>query len=310
LRIKDRPKNIPLIQAVAAVGQVQLMKVYEKIFAEVDLLPAQVLLTKDDFTDRTRYTNAMNTISSLLKLKVVPVINENDTVAVDEIKLGDNDNLSAQVTNLAQADFLIILTDVAGLYTENPRKNKKAKLVRRIEKIDDRIKKMATRSFSTTGQGGMITKLQAAEIVTTSGIGMIIAGGEEENILLRLLAGEEIGTLFLPRQDKMASFKRWIAFTLPSRGEIVVDEGAEEAIKNNGCSLLPGGILEVKGDFKVGDKVKIITSQNQTLGCGLVNYSSEEIKKIKGQKTKQINKILGYKYFDEVIHRDSLVILD
>ncbi|MFH1612179.1 MAG: glutamate 5-kinase, partial [bacterium] len=273
LNIKHKPKNIPVIQAIAAVGQTQLMNIYEKFFKEQGLIVGQVLLTSEDFTNRTRYLNAMNTIFSLLKLKVIPIINENDAVAIDEIKFGDNDNLSAQVANLIEADLLVILTDVDGLYDNNPHKSKNVQIIKEVKKIDDEIKSFAGGSHSLTGKGGMITKLQAAKIVTESGIAMIIANGQEENIILKILSGEKKGTLFLPKEDKLTSRKKWIAFTLPSQGKLLIDKGAEKAIKNEGKSLLSSGIIDIQGTFFIGEKVDIADSFGKSFGCGIVNYN-------------------------------------
>lgn len=299
--IKKRPKIIPQIQAIASIGQVQLMKLYEKIFAYYNLKIAQILLTKDDFRNRTRYTNAKNTLFTLYNFGVIPIINENDTVAVDEIKFGDNDNLSALVTNLVEAELLIILTDVDGFYNEKG-------IIKTIKKITKTLETKATISKKDISIGGMITKLQAAKIVMNAGEYMVIANGKRKNTIIDILNGKEIGTVFMPKQKKMNAYKRWIAFNLPLSGTIIVDDGAMNAIIKNGKSLLPSGILKIEGNFDIGKTVEIATQDGNIFGRGLVNYSSAELNKIKGCQSKEISKILGYKYFDEIIHRDNLVV--
>ena len=310
LKLKRKPQTIPLKQAAAAVGQTQLMFVYDKFFRRYQRIVGQILLTQEDLTDRKRYLNARNTLRSLLSANVIPIINENDTVAVDEIKVGDNDILSALVTNLAEADLLIMLSDIDGLYTEDPKKDKKAKLILQVEKITPQIEAMAEGTLLETATGGMKTKIQAARMVTRAGEAIIIANGTRKNILTRLFAGEETGTLFLPeKQDKMASRKRWIAFRLGVRGVIIIDNGAKEALVARGKSLLPSGIIGYKGRFQPGDVVSLQDSKGREVARGMVNYSHDELEKIKGKKTHEIEKILGYKYYDEIIHRNNLVIL-
>ncbi len=309
LGLKERPRTLPGKQAAAAVGQSYLMHFYERFFRKRGYRVAQILLTQDDLTDRKRYLNARHTLMTLLKLNVIPIINENDSVGVEEIKFGDNDTLSALVTNLVEAGLLIILSDIDGLYATDPRKKKGGKLIRLVERIDSHIEASAGGPGEITSTGGMCTKLQAARIVTNSGEPMVIANGKTPQVIRRILEGEEIGTLFLPRKEKVTSRKRWIAFTRRRCGKILVDEGAKEALRLKGRSLLPSGIMKVEGDFREGDMVSVVNGDEGEFARGLSNYSSPEIKKVKGAKTKDIKSILGYKYYDEVIHRDNLVIL-
>jgi len=299
-----RPDNIPGKQAAAAVGQTHLMRIYELIFGEYGQTIAQILLTQGDINDRKRYINASNTISTLLQCDVIPIVNENDTVAVDEIKVGDNDTLSALLINLIKADLLIILSDVDGFYDNSE------KIIPVISAITPEIKAMAGGEGSETSVGGMITKLNAAEIVTGAGEIMVIANGQKPGILSRILEGENEGTIFLPKRDKMSSRKRWIAYSIHCKGTIKVDSGAKNALIRHGKSLLPSGIIDVIGDFDFGDAVKCVDEDNVEFAKGISNYSSEEIQKIKGKKTNEIESILGQVYYEEVIHRDKLVILE
>lgn len=310
---KTRPKTIPGQQAAAAVGQSHLMRIYELMFSEYGQIVAQVLLTQGDINDRKRYINVSNTLSTLLQSGVIPIVNENDTVAVEEIKFGDNDTLSALLMNLIQADLLIILSDVDGFY------DRSGEIVRVVWRITPELKEMAGKEGSSNAVGGMITKLRAAEIVTGAGEIMVIANGRKPNVITRILDGEEEGTVFLPKgftEDmanksfKMPSKKRWIAYSNKAKGTIKVDMGAKNALVNNGRSLLPSGIVDVSGEFEFGDIVRCVDENDTEFARGLTNYSSEELKKIKGKKTSEIESILGYLYYDEVIHRDNLVILD
>lgn len=301
---KIRPKSIPGQQAAAAVGQSHLMRIYELIFGEYGQIVAQVLLTQGDINDRKRYINASNTISTLLQSNVIPIINENDTVAVDEIKFGDNDTLSAMLINLIKADLLIVLSDVDGFYDQD------GKIISVIPTITPEIKKLAKGEGSSVSVGGMITKLRAAEIVTGAGETMVIANGKKAGIITRILEGYDEGTIFLPRSYKMSSRKRWIAYSNKCKGMIKVDEGAKQALVTRGKSLLPSGILWVSGDFEFGDAVRCVDENGVEFARGLTNYSSKEIEQIKGKRTDQIEVILGYLYYEEVIHRDNLVILE
>ena len=309
LNLPEVPKSIPHRQAAAAIGQSYLIWVYEKFFSQRNQKVAQILLTHDDLSNRRRYLNARNTLFTLLRYRVIPIINENDTVAVEEIQFGDNDNLSALVTNMVEADLLLILSDVDGFYTADPRSDPQTTLLLQVDKITSAIEAMAQPSQSPTGRGGMITKIQAAKKAGVSGAMTIIANGKLPGVILGVLAGEEIGTLFLPQKDRLASRKHWIAYTLKPKGEVVVDDGAREALIRNGKSLLPKGIVEIRGKFAPGDAVTCLDVKEKEFARGIVNYSSEELKAIKGCYSKEIEEILGYKFYDEVIHRDNLVLL-
>jgi glutamate 5-kinase len=304
----ERPSDIPHKQAVAAIGQPRLMLEYEKSFAHHKKKAAQILLTRDDLCNRRRYLNARNTINVLLDWKVVPIINENDTVVVEELKFGDNDNLSAMITHLMDAHILVNLTDIDGFYDKNPGAHKDASLIPLVSKIDRAMEKAALDIPGAFGMGGMSSKIQTAKKVTTSGIPMVIASGLKANILRKLFEGRDVGTLFLPGKEKMGSRKCWIAFTLKSTGVIKVDRGAAGAIRKQGRSLLPIGIVDVKGDFGVGAAVSCIDPDGVSFARGLVNYGASDIRKLMGVKTHQIQERLGYKHYDEVIHRDNLVI--
>ncbi len=308
LKTKQRPRTIPGQQALAAVGQPRLMQAFDQSFSRLGLITAQVLLTAEDIHHRQRYSHARNALLELLKLNIIPIFNENDTVAVDELKFGDNDTLSAHITNLAEADCLIILTDVAGLFSEDPRVAPDARQVFQVEHIDQHVEAMAGQG-SGLGTGGMTTKILAAKMVTGMGEEMIIADGWQKNVLLRILAGEEIGTIFYPRGDKLAARKRWIAFALKRQGHLVLDKGAGTAVEERGKSLLPSGILAVEGTFKQGDCVGLKNQSGREFARGLVKYSSQEIAQLRGAKTSEIEKILGYKNTDEIIRRDDLALL-
>lgn len=308
LGLPGRPEEIPKRQAVAAVGQAGLIMEYERAFERFNIKVAQILLTSEDLNHRRRYLNSRNTINTLLSWKVVPIINENDTIMVEEIKLGDNDNLSAMITLLMDAQLLINLTDIDGLYDCDPRKNPGAKLLSVVSTIGKDIVRIAGDIPGTLGTGGMLSKVQAARKVTAAGIPMVIANGEAPDILLRLFKGESPGTFFVPNKEKLASRKCWIAFTLKPKGILRIDDGAAEAVLKNGKSLLPSGITDVEGEFGVGASVCFATKEEEPFGCGLVNYSSLEIRKIRGLKSNRIKEILGNKPYDEVIHRDNLVI--
>lgn len=310
LGLSAKPKTIPGKQAAAAVGQGVLMHTYEKIFAEYGQIVAQVLLTRMDSVDRHRYTNSRNTFLALLDYKVIPIVNENDVVSIDELKIGDNDNLSALVAGIVDADLLIILSDVDGLYTANPQKDPNAKLVPEVTDITQEIEESAGDAGSTVGTGGMFTKIQAAKVATSSGIHMIIASGEEKDAISRILEGEEVGTLFVSRENRLQFRKRWLAFGARIAGKIVVDDGCAKAVRKAGaCSILPAGITNVDGEFEAGNTVSVVDKSGHELARGLTNYSSEELARIKGAKTLEIEALIGHKHFDEVIHRDDLVIL-
>ena len=307
-----RPGLLPQQQAAAAIGQSQLMKIYDTFFKHHNILSAQILLTREDLSNRKRYLNAKNTLFTLLTYKAVPIINENDTVSVDEIKFGDNDRLSALVANLMQAGLLIILSDVDGLYAAAPKRKefqKKRDVISIVKEFGPRTEKMASASISKLGTGGMVSKIEAAKICSTAGVSCIVANGRVPDILRRILDGENIGTLFLPKKQQLVAKKRWIGFSAKISGQIFVDQGAKQALISKKRSLLPKGIVKIRGTFAVGDTVSILDVEKKEFGRGLTSYSSEELAKIKGYKSDQIKTILGYKYYDEVVHRDNLVIL-
>ncbi len=306
--LQKRPDEIPKRQAVAAVGQAGLIMEYEKTFEKFDKKVAQILLTSEDLSNRKRYLNARNTIYTLLSWKIVPIINENDTVAVEEIKFGDNDNLAAMIAILMDADVLVTLTDIEGLYTKDPRNNPDAELIPVVNTIKKSIEKMAGSIPGSLGTGGMLTKIKAAKKVTSAGIPMVIARGEKPGILTRLFEGEEHGTFFIPGKERLSRKKCWIAFSLKPQGTVVIDDGAASAIVEKGKSLLPGGITDVTGEFGEGSPVEFSNAKNEVLGVGLVNYSASDIKKIMGLKTNRIKEKLGHKPYDEVIHRDNLAL--
>lgn len=309
LGLNRRPTSIPVKQAAAAVGQSRLMWAYEKAFEQFNEKVAQVLLTGDDMASRSRLLNSRNTISTLLEYSVIPIINENDTVATEEIRLGDNDNLAGLVTNLTDANLMIILSDVDGLYTEDPRKNPGARLIPLVSHFTPDIEKIAGDSVSKEGTGGMRTKAQAAKRVSAYGAYTIIICGLDPKNLSRLFAGEEIGTLFLPERRPLKGRKHWITYALRSKGKLILDDGAVHALCANGKSLLPSGIISVNGRFSVGDPVSCHNSKGLEIAKGLVNYPSSDLLRIKGLRTSEIEKVLGYKDYDEVIHRDNLVLL-
>lgn len=310
LGLDRKPRTIPEKQACAAVGQGILMHMYEQLFAKYGEIVAQILLTKEDITDRQRFLNARNALYALLQLRVIPIINENDTVAVDEIRLrfGDNDNLSALVASLTEAELLVLLTDIDGLYTSNPKEDKKATLIQEISKITPEIKSLAGGAGSLIGTGGMMTKVEAGKIATHSGAVMVIANGGKKDILHRILAGEKVGTLFYPGNNSLQAKKKWIAFGSAVQGKIFIDQGAGKALRKDGKSLLPGGITGFEGKFKTGNTVSLIDDTGKEIARGIVNYSYQEVDKIRGKKTADIERILGYKDFDEVVHRNNLVL--
>lgn len=306
---RDYPKTLPLKQAMAAVGQGALLHLYDKFFAEYGKYIAQVLLTKDDFDERLRYLNARNTLTTLLQLGTIPLINENDTVVVEEIKFGDNDTLSALVAEIVDADLLIILTDIDGLYDEDPRANPEAILYQELEKMPTLIEKDLRGRGNKFSSGGMYTKLLAARMVMSSGIPMVVANGSDAGAVRSIIEGERVGTLFKPRESKMRARKRWIAFGSQSHGALLIDTGAVEALQKKGRSLLPSGVVEIQGDFERGNVVSVQNMEGMEIGRGMVNYSSEEINSIMGRKTSEIVKILGTKDYDEIIHRNNLTLI-
>lgn len=310
LGIVGRPKTITLKQAAAAIGQSRLMRSYRTAFRSRGENVAQILLTRDDLANRRRYLNARNTLMTLLEYRVIPIINENDTVVVDEIRFGDNDNLSAMVTNLVEANMLVILSDVDGLYDCDPHLNPNARLLHEVERINDEIEAMAGISSTDIGTGGMYTKIRAAKRATMHGIGTAIINGTQPGNLVRFFDGEDIGTYFIPCATRMASKKHWIAFTKKPRGKLFVDDGAFNAIVHNGRSLLPSGIKGVEGGFDRGDAVRLCDSNGIEFAKGVTNYALTELLQVMGKKTSEIEKILGYKYSDEIIHRNNLVLTE
>ena len=308
---KER-RGIPFKQVLASVGQSRLMNVYEQLFAQHNITVAQALLTRADLADRAGYLNTRNTLLALLELRVLCIVNENDVVAVDEIqeaKFGDNDNLSAMVANLVDADLLLILTDIAGLYTADPQRDPDARLIPQVDRIDSEIERLATATAGNLGTGGMTTKIEAAKLATASGVTVIIADGREPDIILGLAAGETAGTRFQPTTNKLESRKRWMLSGLSTKGKLVVDSGAVLALRKQNRSLLAAGITQVEGEFQRGDIVNIYDPQGSQLGCGIANYSSADIAVIKGSHSKKIAALLGYGYGSEVVHRNNLVVL-
>lgn len=308
LGLGRRPDGIPQRQAVSAVGQAGLIMEYEKAFGGTGKQVAQVLLTGDGLHQRKRYLNARNTLHMLIKWGILPIINENDTVAVEEIKFGDNDNLSAMIALLLNADVLINLTDIDGLYDRDPRAHPDARLIPVITSIGREIERYASDIPGALGTGGMMSKIRAARKVATAGIPMIIARGTRPDILLDLVAGEPHGTFFIPKQEKMANRKSWIGFTVKPSGTLWLDDGAAGAILKNGKSLLPAGIVRVEGEFGAGAAVECRDLSDALLGVGLVNYSAADIRRIRGLKTGEILRKLGENPYDEVIHRNNLTV--
>jgi len=306
---KARPTLINELQAAAAIGQMGLVQIYEKNFSQHELKAAQILLTHDDLADRKRYLNARSTLNTLLELKVIPIINENDTVVTDEIRFGDNDTLASLVANLIEADLLVILTDQPGLFSEDPRKNKEAKLVHYGVAGDSSLEAMAGGAGSSIGTGGMLTKVLAAKRASRSGAHTIIASGKEENVLIRLSQGEMIGTHLESKQLKVAARKQWLADHLQLRGKLVLDDGAVEALKKEGKSLLPIGVTKVEGDFDRGEVVLCLDTEGREIARGLINYNAIETKKIMGKSTNAIENLLGYIDQPSLIHRDNLILL-
>lgn len=306
--LAQRPKSIPHKQATAAVGQGVLMEAWEGAFDKYELLAAQLLLTTEDLAHRHRYLNARNTLETLLDWGILPIINENDTVVVEEIKFGDNDQLAALISGLIGADMVVVLTDTEGLYDCDPRANPEAGLVRLVQAVDSKLLACATPLPGSSGTGGMLSKLYAAKKCLASGIPMIIAQGKERDVLLRLFDGEELGTLFLPKKRLYHGKKLWLANLPKPAGDLTLDDGAVQALVGKGRSLLPIGIREVRGTFGVGTPVRCLDREGRVIGVGLSNYKSEEIELIRGHHTEEIEQIIGYKHSDEVIHRNNFVL--
>ena len=303
-----RPKNIPDQQASAAVGQSLLMKTYTELFSEHGVVTAQVLVTRDDFRDRVRYLNARNTMYTLFRFGCLPIVNENDTVATEEIRFEENDTLSALVAVCVDADLLLNLSDVDGLYDSDPRAGGKAKLVEEVSKITPEIEALAGDTGGDYGCGGMRSKIEAAKIAVNSGVRMVIARASRPGVVSDVVDGKKVGTRFLGNSTGLSHRKRWIAFASRVKGTIVVNEGARKMLSERGKSLLAAGIVGCEGSFNVGDLVSVVDESSKQVARGLTNYSSSEIKLIQGKRSTEIEKILGYKDFDEVIHRDNLVL--
>ncbi|MEO9384915.1 glutamate 5-kinase [Chromobacterium phragmitis] len=304
-----RPKGVHELQAAAAVGQMGLCQAYESAFRSFGLRTAQILLTHEDLADRTRYLNARSTLVSLLNLNVVPIINENDTVVTSEIRFGDNDTLGALVTNLIEADALVILTDQKGLYSADPRKHPDAEFIHEAEAGDGRLEEMAGGAGSSVGTGGMITKILAAKRAARSGAATVIASGRESHVLSRLADGEAIGTQLVAATNRMAARKQWLADHLKLAGRLLLDDGAALAIRERGTSLLPVGVSAVEGDFLRGEAVACVDAAGNEVARGLVNYSSDEARQIMRKSTREIESALGYIVEPELIHRDNMVAL-
>jgi len=312
LGLAEQIKDVPFKQVLASVGQHRLVSLYERLFNRYDITVAQALLAKTDLLDRAGYLNARNTLLSLLGLKVICVVNENDVVAVDELHetiFGDNDNLSAMVANLIDADLLMILTDTAGLHTADPHLHPEAQLIPQVEKIDLKIERLAANTTSRLGTGGMVTKVAAAKLATSFGVTVVIADGREPDAILRLARGGSVGTRFLSTSSKLESRKRWMLSGLSTKGKLVVDSGAAKALKKQQRSLLAAGIKDLGGEFQRGAIVNIYDLEGARLGCGITNYSSADIKIIKGAHSGKILTLLGYDYGSEVVHRNNLVVL-
>ena len=309
LQLKEYPKSLPVKQAAAAVGQSRLMWAYEKAFERLNIQVAQILLTHQDLADRRRFLNARYTLTALIGFGVIPIINENDTVAVEEIRVGDNDTLAAQVAHLVDADLLVILSDVDGMFTEDPRKNPAATLIPLIPEITEEIERKAGMSSTFEGTGGMATKVRAAKKVGEYGVATLIVNGQQPGLLPQVLAGGSGGSLFVAKERRLNSRKHWIAFTLRARGQVRVDQGAVEALTQRGKSLLASGIVEITGPFEAGDPVSCLDQDGKEFAKGLVNFPSDLLGRMKGLKTQDIQQQIGPQEYEEVIHRDNLVIL-
>jgi glutamate 5-kinase len=307
--LKEKPKEMPKKQALAAIGQGILMHIYTKLFSEYGHTAAQVLLTRENAVQHHQYINSRNALLTLLDMGVIPVINENDAVAVDEFKIGDNDTLSAMVATLVDADVLIILSDIDGVYTANPSADKNAKLIDEINKITPELEKIAGGAGSKLGTGGMFTKVQAAKIAINSGVAMVIASGAAEGVLSCILKGEKVGTLFTPKESHLRVRKRWLAFGKRIDGDIRVDDGCAKAMMEGGSSLLAAGITSVGGEFAAGSTVRVLTETGREFARGIVNYCASDIGLLRGKSTGEFYAVLGRACVDEIIHRDNMVMM-
>ena len=313
LGLAKKIRGIPFKQVLASVGQSRLMHTYEQMFEKYNISVAQALLTRADIADRAGYLNARNTLLALMELKVVCIVNENDVISIDEIeeaKFGDNDNLSAMVANLIDADMLMILTDIGGLYTADPHTNPDARLIPVVTKIDAAIKRLGTDTTSSKGTGGMITKIEAAKLATDSGVHVVIADGREPDVIIRLAKGESLGTHFLSAGNHIESRQRWMLSGLCTKGKLTIDSGAVLALKKQNRSLLAAGIQSAEGKFGRGDIVEIYDTQGTQIGCGITNYSADDITVIKGAQSSKISTLLNYDYGPEVVHRNNLALLE
>jgi glutamate 5-kinase len=310
LGLKGRPTDLARLQAVAAVGQTHLIQAYDRTLAKHGRRAAQVLLTLEDVDDRVRYLNVRNTLLSILEFGAVPIVNENDTVSVDELKttFGDNDRLAAMVANLIRAPLLVVLSDIEGLYTGDPAL-KTSQLVSTVERIDEEVLAYVRDRKTGLSKGGMASKLEAARIVTTAGENMIIASGRQTGALTQIMAAEPIGTLFLAQGKAISPYKRWLGFSAQVRGRIQVDQGARQAILGQGRSLLAAGIVGTQGEFQKGDVVALCDSEGTVIARGLTNYASADVERIKGLKSEKISQVLGRRPYEEVIHRDNLALV-
>ena len=313
LGLTRKIKGIPYRQVLASVGQGRLMNTFERLFDEYDISVAQALLTKEDIADRAGYLNARNTLMALLELRVVCIVNENDVVSIDEIKeakFGDNDNLSAMLANLVDADLLIILSDIGGLYSTDPNRDPKAELIPLVKRIDAKIRRLASVNTSALGTGGMITKIEAASLATSSGVTVVIADGREPDIIMKLTEGADIGTRFLPTTSKLESRKRWMLSGLCTKGKLIIDNGAATALRNQNRSLLAAGIHAIEGRYERGEIVAIYDTDGNHLGCGITNYNSNDTGIIKGTQSNKIAGLLDFDYGPEVVHRNNLALLE
>ncbi len=308
----EEGRGLPLRQALAAIGQGHIMHIYEQLFGGHGVRVAQALLSRRDLADRLGYLNVRNTLMALLELSVVLIVNENDVVAVEELsgeQFGDNDTLSALVANLVDADLLVLLGDIDGLYTSDPNVDPSAKLISTVERVDEELFAQAGPSWKNTGRGGMATKLEAARLATASGVDVVIANGAQEEVILRLARGDDgIGTRFPSSANKMDSRKRWMLSGLSTRGEVIVDEGASAALRRHHRSLLPAGITGVSGSFERGDIIAIVGPSRDRIASGLTNYGSADLAKIRGARSDRISELLGHEYGDEAVHRNNMIV--
>lgn len=302
-------RTTPAKQMLSAIGQGRLMHLYSEIFDIFSIVVGQILLTRDDLSHRERYLNARDTLQTLIDHRIVPIINENDTIATEEIRVGDNDNLSALVASVLEADLLIILTDQPGLYTADPRQEPSAQLIKQVSRIDKNTYDLAGGAGSKMGTGGMVTKIEAAQIATRSGVTTVVAAGSEDQVIRRIMQGENIGTRFEPTGNQMESRKRWL-LTDRVQGRITVDDGAVRALRQKGASLLPVGMTRVSGEFGRGATLAILNPDGEEIAHGLSNYTTRELRKLCGIRSDQITDVLGYSYGDYVVHRNNMVILE